>query len=214
MKNYVAPTAILGQVKFGKNSYVGNNSIIGTQPQYVGFDKNKLLKTKFKTLLIEDNVVIMDLCHIHAGIKRNTIIGKNSMIMSGTHIGHDVQIGKDCNVSPNVAFAGEVTLKNNVTVGMGATIHQGITIGSCSMIGMGAAVIKNIPPFSTYAGVPAKKIKINEIKLNRLGISKPLINLIKDVIIREKPIKKIKLSLNDKKYFKILEDWAKKNNIT
>ena len=64
-----------------------------------------------------------------------------------------------CNVSPNVAFAGEVTLKNNVTIGMGATIHQGITIGSCAMIGMGAAVIENIPPFTTYQG-SQKKLKL------------------------------------------------------
>ena len=69
-----------------------------------------------KNLIVGDNVVIMDLCHIHAGIKRNTRIGKDSMIMSGTHIGHDVQIGEGCNVSPNVAFAGEITLKNNVTI--------------------------------------------------------------------------------------------------
>ena len=214
MINYIAKSAVLGNAKLGKNIYIGNNSVIGTQPQYIGFDKKKLLKSKFKNLLIEDNVVIMDLCHIHAGIKRNTKIGKDSMIMSGTHIGHDVQIGKGCNISPNVAFAGEVTLKNNVTIGMGATMHQGITIGSCAMVGMGAAVIENIPPFATYVGTPAKKIKINEIKLKRLGISKSLIKLIKDVIIEGNSLKQIKLSIKDKKYFKILEDWVKKSNIS
>ena len=214
MKNHISSSAIIGSVKLGKNIYVGNNSVIGTQPQYVGFDKKKILSTKFKNLIIADNVVIMDLCHIHAGIKRNTKIGKDTMIMSGTHIGHDVQMGEGCNVSPNVAFAGEVTLKNNVTIGMGATIHQGITIGSCAMIGMGAAVIENIPPFTTYAGVPAKKIKINDIKLKRLGVSVKLIKLIKDVMIKDLPIKKMKLNTNDKKYFKILEDWIKKNSIS
>ena len=115
MKNHISSSAIIGRVKLGRNIYIGNNSVIGTQPQYVGFNKNKILSAKFKNLIVSDNVVIMDLCHIHAGIKRNTKIGKDTMIMSGTHIGHDVQIGKGCNVSPNVAFAGEVTLKNNVT---------------------------------------------------------------------------------------------------
>ena len=214
MKNYIASSTILGNVRLGDNIYIGNNSVIGTQPQYVGYDKNKILSAKFKSLLIDDNVVIMDLCHIHAGIKRNTKIGKDSMIMSGTHIGHDVQIGIGCNVSPNVAFAGEVTIKNNVTVGMGATLHQGITIGSCAMIGMGAAVVESIPPFTTYVGVPAKKIKINEIKLKRLGVSEKLIKLINDVMIKDMPIKKIKLNTKDKKFFKILEDWIKKNNIS
>ena len=66
-------------------------------------------------------------------------------------------MGEGC--TPNVAFAGEVTLKNDVTIGMGATIHQGITIGSCSMVGMGAALMK-ILPFSTFAGVPAKELRL------------------------------------------------------
>ena len=139
--------------------------------------------------------------------------GKNSMIMSGTHIGHDVHIGSGCNISPNVAFAGEVTLKDEVTIGMGATIHQKVTIGSCSMIGMGAAVINDIPPFVTYAGVPAKKIKVNEIKLERLGISLKLIHHIKEVLLEDQPLKKLKLSSKDKRYFQTLEKWVKKGNV-
>ena len=214
MKNYISPTAVIGKVKFGKNIYIGNNTVIGTQPQYVGFTKKKLLENKFKNLQIDDNVVIMDLCHIHAGIKRNTKIGKNSMIMSGTHIGHDVHIGSGCSISPNVAFAGEVILKDDATIGMGATIHQGVIIGSCSMIGMGAAVIDNVPPFVTYAGVPAKKIKINKIKLERLGISQILINHIQEVLLEDKPLKKIKMTSIDKRYYQILERWVKKGKVT
>ena len=214
MKNYISPTAVIGKVKFGKNIYIGNNTVIGTQPQYIGFTKKKLLENKFKNLHVDDNVVIMDLCHIHAGIKRNTKIGKNSMIMSGTHIGHDVHIGSGCNISPNVAFAGEVTLKDNATIGMGATIHQGVTIGSCSMIGMGAAVINDIPPFVTYAGVPAKKIKVNKIKLERLGISRILIDHIQEVLLEDRSLKKIKLPSRDNHYYQILERWVRKGKVT
>ena len=214
MKNYISPTAVIGKVKFGKNIYIGNNASIGTQPQYVGFSKKKLLENKFKNLHVDDNVVIMDLCHIDAGIKRNTKIGKNSMIMSGTYLGHDVHIGINCNISPKVAIAGGVTLNNDVTVGMGATIHQGLTIGSCSMIGMGAAVINDIPPFVTYAGVPAKKIKVNKIKLERLGISRILIDHIQEVLLKDRSLKKIKLSSRDNHYYQILERWVKKGKVT
>ena len=204
----------MGKVKLGKNIYIGNNAVIGTQPQYVGFDKKKILENKFKNLHIEDNVVIMDLCHIDAGIKRNTKIGKNSMIMSGTYIGHDVHIDSGCNISPKVAIAGGVTLNSDTTVGMGATIHQGLTIGSCSMIGMGAVVVNDILPFVTYAGVPAKKIKINKIKLERLGISLILIDHIQEVLLKDRPLKKLKLSSKDKKYFQILERCVKKGKAT
>ena len=39
MTNYISPTAVIGKVKFGKNIYIGNNTVIGTQPQYIGFNK-------------------------------------------------------------------------------------------------------------------------------------------------------------------------------
>ena len=156
----------------------------------------------------------MDLCHIDAGIKRNTKIGKNSMVMSGTYLGHDVHIGTNCNISPKVAIAGEVTLNNDVTVGMGATIHQGLTIGSCSMIGMGAAVINDVPPFVTYAGVPARKIKVNKIRLERLGVSRKLIDHIQEVLLEDMSLKRIKLSLKDKRYYQILEKWVNKGKVT
>jgi len=214
MTNYISPTSVIGKVKFGKNIYIGNNTVIGTQPQYVGFDKKILLENKFKYLHIDDNVVIMDLCHIDAGIKRNTKIGKSSMIMSGTYIGHDVHIGSGCNISPKAAIAGKVTLNDDATIGMGATIHQGLTIGSCSMIGMGAVVINDIPPFVTYAGVPAKKIKVNKIKLERLRISRILIDHIQEVLLENMPIKKIKLSSNDKRYYQILKRWVNKGKVT
>ena len=214
MTNYISPTAVIGKVKFGKNIYVGNNTVIGTQPQYIGFTKKKLLENKFRNVHVDDNVVIMDLCHIDAGIKRNTKIEKNSMIMSGTYIGHDVHIGSGCNISPKAAIAGEVTLKDDATIGMGATIHQGVTIGSCSMIGMGAAVINDIPPFVTYAGVPAKKIKVNKIKLERLGISRILIDHIQEVLLEDRSLKKIKLPSRDNYYYKILERWVKKGKVT
>ena len=214
MTNYISPTAVIGKVKFGKNIYIGNNTVIGTQPQYIGFTKKKILENKFKNLHVDDNVVIMDLCHIDAGIKRNTKIGKNSMVMSGTYLGHDVHIGTNCNISPKVAIAGGVTLNNDVTVGMGATIHQGLTIGSCSMIGMGAAVINDVPPFVTYAGVPARKIKVNKIRLERLGVSRKLIDHIQEVLLEDMTLKRIKLSLKDKRYYQILEKWVNKGKVT
>ncbi|MCX5680664.1 MAG: acyltransferase, partial [Candidatus Omnitrophica bacterium] len=38
-------------------------------------------------------------------------------------------------------------------------ILDGVTIGEYSVIGMGAVVTKDIPPYSVAVGVPAKVIK-------------------------------------------------------
>ena len=50
MTNYISTTAVIGKVKFGKNIYVGNNTVIGTQPQYIGFTKKKILESADKSM--------------------------------------------------------------------------------------------------------------------------------------------------------------------
>ena len=44
-------------------------------------------------------------------------------------------------------------------IGQNVIIKQGINIGTGSIIGMGSIVTKDIPPYSIYAGNPAKLIR-------------------------------------------------------
>lgn len=58
-----------------------------------------------------------------------------------------------------------VTIKENVYIGTNASILPGVTIYEGSIIGAGAVVTEDIPPYSLAVGVPAKVIK----KLNING---------------------------------------------
>jgi hypothetical protein len=44
-----------------------------------------------------------------------------------------------------------------VTIGANATIGPGITLGEFAMIGMGAVVTKDVPPFALVVGNPARQ---------------------------------------------------------
>ena len=51
------------------------------------------------------------------------------------------------------------TIGHDVWIGQNVIIKQGINIGTGSIIGMGSIVTKDIPPYSIYAGNPAKLIR-------------------------------------------------------
>ena len=53
----------------------------------------------------------------------------------------------------------DVILENDVWIGTGVKILPGVTIGKGSVIAAGAVVTKDVPPYTLWGGVPAKKIK-------------------------------------------------------
>lgn len=83
------------------------------------------------------------------------VISPMTTISEGTYIQHGITIGVN-----------EQTLKapvigKNVKIGAQAVIIGGIKIGDNAIIGAGAVVTKDVPPFATVVGGPAKVIKIN-----------------------------------------------------
>ena len=85
----------------------------------------------------------------------------------------EVKIGKQCLIaSQSGIYANNhreyglsregITIEDNCWLGTGVRILDGVTIGHGSVIGAGAVVTKNIPPYSVAVGVPAKRIKASK----------------------------------------------------
>lgn len=86
----------------------------------------------------------------------------------GVLIHPDCIIGDNCTILHNVTIGGKKGAKrlpvigNNVVIGTGAIIIGDVEIGDNSIIGAGAVVTHNVPPYTIYAGNPAKKIGENK----------------------------------------------------
>ena len=69
-------------------------------------------------------------------------------------------INHDFNQRHTVYTYGKVTIKRNAWIGMNVTVCPGVTIGEYAVVGAGAVVTKDVPPYAVVGGVPAKVIKM------------------------------------------------------
>jgi len=51
---------------------------------------------------------------------------------------------------------GKIVIKNSSWIGANVTILQGVTIGEFAVVAAGSVVLEDVPPYSLYAGNPAK----------------------------------------------------------
>lgn len=84
-----------------------------------------------------------------------------------------VKIGKQCLIASQTGIYANnhreyglsregIIIEDNCWLGTGVRVLDGVTIGHGSVIGAGAVVTKDIPPYSVAVGVPAKRIKASK----------------------------------------------------
>lgn len=83
------------------------------------------------------------------------------MILGAKEIGNDVIIRQNTTfgVKTKNRLNDKPIIKNNVDIGTGVVILGSVVIGEHSVVGANSVVTKDVPPYTTVAGVPAKIIK-------------------------------------------------------
>ena len=126
---------------------------------------------------------------IHPGAK----IGEKLFIDHGMGIviGETAEIGNNVSIYHQVTLGGtgkdkgkrHPTVGDNVLIGAGARILGPVMIGNNSRVAAGSIILKDIPPDSTVAGIPANVVKIHN---ERIRPSEDLIQQeIPDVLAEE-----------------------------
>ena len=82
-------------------------------------------------------------------------------------------------MSVRVTTSGHNHIMKGANLGHGCIIHPWQIVGSYAMIGMGTVIPKKtrVEPGYIYVGNPAKKLKLNEIGLERQGITKDMLDI-------------------------------------
>ncbi len=98
-------------------------------------------------------------------VEEGVVIGENCKIRPFTFIPTGVIIGNNVFIGPGVVFTNDrypkigsnwklerTVVEDGAAIGARAVILPGITIGTDSLIGAGAIVTKNVPPYSKVIG--------------------------------------------------------------
>jgi len=95
-------------------------------------------------------------------------VGKGIMLDHATAlvVGETASIGDNCSLLQGVTLGGNgkdtgdrhPKIGSNVLLGAGAKVLGNIKVGDCSKVAAGSVVLKEVPPLTTVAGVPAKVV--------------------------------------------------------
>lgn len=165
-----AYTVITGDVTIGDNNWIGSHVVIGSPPQFAT-KKFEFTGQGTGGVRIGNRNVLREYASVNQPSEFSTVIEDDCYIMAYSHISHDSRIGRSVTLAMNVQIGGFSEIQPAANVGIGAITHQFTTIGSCAMIGMGAVVNKDVPPFLTVAGVPVRAIGINRTGMLRNGFA-------------------------------------------
>lgn len=168
--NKVGPHVVIeGHTKIGNKNTIFQFASVGAAPQDLKY------RGEPSELLIGDGNIIRECVTLQPGTAGGgmvTRIGDGNLFMANTHVGHDSIVGDRCVLANSAALAGHVTIGNGVIVGGLSGIHQFVRIGDIAMIGAGAMVAQDIPPFCMAQGDRATVQGLNRIGLERNGCSK------------------------------------------
>lgn len=144
----IDPSARLGQVKIGQNTFV------------------------WQFCLILDDVRIGSNCNIcsHVYIESGVTIGDNVTIKNGAKIYGNAVIEDNAFIGPNVVFTNDLYPKSKhyppvfpmtrihayASLGAGVILLPGVSIGAHTLVGAGAVVTRSLPDHVLAFGNPAR----------------------------------------------------------
>jgi UDP-2-acetamido-3-amino-2,3-dideoxy-glucuronate N-acetyltransferase len=103
-------------------------------------------------------------------IENDVTVGDRVTIKCGVQLWDGVTIGDDVFIGPNATFTNDrfprsrqkppaflrTVVRDGASIGANATILPGLTIGMKAMVGAGAVVTKDVPPYAIVVGNPAR----------------------------------------------------------
>ncbi len=161
-------TTIYGYTTLGRDCQVHAGAVLGDLPQDFGFEEGESF------VRVGDGCVIREGVTVHRGSKpgTETVIGNRCMLMAFSHFAHNVELADDVIVANGALLAGYVSVGSRAFISGNVAVHQFATVGRLAMLGGGAMISKDVPPFCTMRPAMENVVAgLNVIGMRRAGMS-------------------------------------------
>jgi UDP-N-acetylglucosamine acyltransferase len=172
--------ALVGPMVVGDRVVISAGATLGGPAEVTGFPQRGEEPSSRRSygVVLESDVVVREQVVVHQGTERATTVGAGTWLLNRSYVAHDVRVGRDCVLSAGVSLGGHCTVGDLVTIGMNAAVHQRRHIGRGAMVGMGAVVAHDVPPWAKVYGVPARLRGANEKAMRRAALGPETIDAI------------------------------------
>ncbi len=106
----------------------------------------------------------------HVFVENDVVVGDRVTVKSGVQLWDGIELEDDVFIGPNVTFTNDrrprskqypekfdrTVVERGASIGGGAVILPGIRVGQSAMVGAGAVVTRDVPPFAIVVGNPAR----------------------------------------------------------
>lgn len=165
---WVAPHAVIRPfVRLGRSCRVHSGAVLGDLPQ------DKSYRDCRSYVEIGDGTVIREGVTVHRGTKEETItrVGKRCFLMAFSHVAHNASLGNDVVLANGALVAGYATIGDGAFISGHCLIHQFVRVGRLAMLGGGAGVSRDVPPFCMVPPLHLNTIAgLNIVGLRRAGL--------------------------------------------
>ena len=157
---------LTGHTEIGADNRFYTGCVIGEAPQ------DLIYKDAPTRLRIGNGNIFREHVTVHRSnkLEEDTVVGSNNFLMAHSHLGHNCIVG-DNNILANGALvAGHVLIQDRVFISGNCLVHQFVRIGSFALMQGGAAISKDLPPYTIARG-DNHICGLNIIGLRRAGFT-------------------------------------------
>jgi UDP-N-acetylglucosamine acyltransferase len=139
---------LTGQTTLGARNQLHAGCVLGDAPQDLKY------RGEPTAVVIGDDNVFREHVTVHRSNRLGDVtrIGSNNFLMQHSHVGHNAVVGNHVILASGALLAGHVEIGDRAFISGNCLVHQFVRVGTLAMMQGGAAISKDLPPFTMARG--------------------------------------------------------------